>query len=365
LDNIVRSFIFKIHISRQIKNISVFIFLSVAAGSLSISHYAFSKDGTVYSIHLLTLKTADEARAKVKEFKDRGYNAFSKEEKSEDKEKVFNVYIEKFNTRSEAEKEARILKDLDLITDYDVRDISGKTNDEITGKKEDREIEKPGNIISNNKAAGIKKSVDDNAGPTSSKVEGSKAGAVPGQKAKVYYCLKVSSLKEKANAEEVVGTLQKAGYNAFYNLENVEGKGEWYRVYLNGYQSREAAKKDALKLTASGIISGYEIKKETVTHNPPDHLQEHSKKAYFLHIASFKDNAKADEEVRRLTESGFSVVSNKAEVSGEQWFRVYIGKFSTEKEAREKGAEMIQKGVISYFKPMLMDEEVETGAVAD
>jgi len=186
---------------------------------------------------------------------------------------------------------------------------------------------------------------------------------MPGQKVKVYYCLKVSSLKEKANAEEVVNTLQKAGYNAFYKFENVEGKGDWYRVYLDGYQSREAAEKEAKKLTASGIISGYEIKRKMDGIQTPEPLKEDAKKAFFLHVASFKVSAKADEEVRRLTGSGFKAVSNEVEVSGEQWFRVYIGEFSTEKEAREKGKELIQQGVITYFKPMLLDKAVEPDQV--
>jgi cell division septation protein DedD len=356
-------FIFKIHISRQIKNIAVLVFLFVAAASFSISHYAFSKDVAIYSIHLLTLKTVDEAKAKVKEFKDRGYNAFFREEKSGDKEKVYNVYIERFNTRPEAEKEAKILKDLALIEDYDVRDISEKDRPEIIANKKDKEIEKTINIVSGSKPAKVEKDKDDKTGAKPDRTEGSKIGAAPVQKNKSYYYLKVSSLREKVNAEEAVSTLHKAGYNAFYKFESVAGKGDWYRVYLDGYESRKEAEKDAEKLTASGVISGYEIKREKDSLHPPVFLQEDAKKAYFLHVASFRGSAEADEEVRRLTESGLRVISSKAEVSGEQWFRVYIYEFSTEKEAREKGTEMIQKGVISYFKPMLMDKVVEQGQV--
>jgi cell division septation protein DedD len=355
-------FVQKTHISCQMKIIAVSVFLFIATASFSPGHNAFSKEVAIYSIHLFALKTAEEAKIKVKEFKDRGYNAFFREEKPGDKEKVYNVYIERFKTRPEAEKEANILKDLDLIADFDVRDITGKSNAEVTEDKKDKKIEKSGNSISDNKATSIEKNGDDKAGSKSGKVEGSRAGTVPGQKVKVYYCLKVSSLKEKANAEEVVNTLQKAGYNAFYKFENVEGKGDWYRVYLDGYQSREAAEKEAKKLTASGIISGYEIKRKMDGIQTPE-LKEDTKKAFFLHVASFKDSAKADEEVRRLTGSGFRAVSNKADVSGEQWFRVYIGEFSTEKEAREKGPALIQQGVITYFKPMLLDKAVEPDKV--
>jgi cell division septation protein DedD len=344
------------------KNIAVLILLFVNTASLNISHYVFAKEANVYSIHLFTLKNSEEANAKVKEFKDRGYNAFFREEKSGDREKVFNVYVERFNTKPEAEKEARVLKDLDLITDYDVRDISEKGRPEATGNKKDKETEKFNNIISNNEPAKVEKS-SDKANTKSNKVEGSKAGKVPVQKDKVFYYLKVSSLKEKANAEEEVSALQKAGYQAFYKLETLEGRGDWYRVYMDGYQSREEAKKDGIKLLASGVISGYEILKEKRDLQPPKVLQDDSKKAYFLHVASFKDSAKADEEVRRLTGLGLKAVSNSVEISGEQWIRVYAGEFSTEKEAREKGTELIQKGVVSYFKPMLMDKAIEPDPV--
>jgi cell division septation protein DedD len=345
------------------KIISVFVFLFVITSSFCANHYAFSKEGSIYSIHLLTLKTVEEAKVKVKEFKDRGYNAFFREEKPGDKEKVYNVYIERFNTRPEAEKEAKILKDLDLIADYDVRDISEKDRPEITVNKKDQEIEKPKNIVSGNKPAKVEKDENNKTGAKPDRTGDSKVGAVPVQKNKDYYYLKVSSLREKANAEEVVSALQKAGYNAFYKFESVEGKGDWYRVYLDGYQSREAAEKEAKKLTASGIISGYEIKRKMDGIQTPELLKEDAKKAFFLHVASFKDSAKADEDVRRLTGSGFNAVSNKTEVSGEEWFRVYIGEFSTEKEAREKGSELVQQGVITYFKPMLLDKTVEPDQV--
>jgi cell division septation protein DedD len=342
----MRSFFlaFKLHFA-----ISVFVLVLAV---LIPGNYAFSDEGKPFSIHLLTFKAVDEAKAKVKEFKNLGYNAFYKQEKTADKEAVYNVYIERYKTMADAEKEAKILKDLNLITDYDVRDISGKAKpDTIAGKT--WKSQETGNNIVSSKSEKTESAKNSPASKRTGEPENNKSSAGAGKDVQGYY-LKVSSLRENANAEEVVRTLQNAGYHAFYNYENVKGMGDWYRVYLDGYQSKEDAEKDAKKLKESGIISGYEIKRSIGISLPSETAPKEEKKIYCLNVASYKDSAHADEEVRRLTELGLRAVSKNTEVNGEQWVRVYIGEFSDEKEAGEKGAELIQKGVISYFKPMLI-----------
>lgn len=328
---------------------SVFVLaLALMPGS---ADYAFSDEESYFSIHLLTLKTVDDARAKVKEFKDRGYNAFYRQEKSGNDAAVYNLYIEKFNSRTEADKEAKILKELDLISDFDVREISEKTRtDSVRDKQEIKEkakinstSPKPDSTQKTEKSPAVKTK-------TKKKPEDSKVNK---QDVKGYY-LKVSSLREKANAEQEVKTLKDAGHHAFYSFENIKGMGDWYRVYIDGgYQSREDAESDAKKLLESGIIAGYEIKPSTGAIQPFDQIQKDDKKIYSLNIASFKDSAQADEEVRRLTELELKAVSISTEISGELWFQVCIGEFSDEKEARDKGTELVEKGVISYFKILL------------
>jgi len=285
-----------------------------------MGNYACANKGTFYSIHLLSFSGAEEAKAKVKEFNDLGYNAFYRQETVDGKPTVFNVYIEKYQSMPEAEKEANILKELGLISDYDIREI----------------IEKPKSNLKNAKLVSKNNKQD---------VKG--------------YYLKVSSLKEKANAEDVVKTLLDAGFHAFYNYENIKGKGEWYRVYLDEYQSKEDAERDAKKLMGLGIISGYEIKRTTGKIQRSEIIQKDEKKIYSLHVSSYKESSHADEDIGRLTESGLKVFSVKTEISGEQWFRVYVGEFPEEKEARKTGAELVKKGVISYFKPMLIDKTSE------
>ena len=105
------------------KYISALFFLISAFLIMDMGNYGCSEEGAVYSIHLFSFKGSDEAKAKTNEFNELGYNAFYRKEKADGKADVYNVYIERFISRSEAEKEADILKELGLISDYDVREI--------------------------------------------------------------------------------------------------------------------------------------------------------------------------------------------------------------------------------------------------
>ncbi len=297
-------------------------FMIIACSVMDMVNYALSVEGAVYSIHLFSFKGGEEARAKTKEFNDLGYNAFYRQETAEGKPDVYNVYIERFGTRQEAEKEANILKELGLISDFDIREIIERPT--VTQKKERQETPAP----------------------------------AAGQSVKRYY-LKVGSLKEQSNAEEIVKRLKDAGYHAFYNYETVKGLGDWYRVYVDEYKSKADAEKDARKMMESGIISAYEIRRATEEIRAAEISQKDKKKIYSLHVASYRERSHADEDIARLSGLGLKAYSVKTDLSGEQWFRVYVGEFSEETEARKTGAELVQKGVIGYFKPILMDRTGE------
>ncbi len=301
--------------SSIVKCASALFLMIITCSIMDMGNYALSDGEAVYSIHLFSFKGSEEARAKTKEYNDLGYNAFYRQETADGKPDVYNVYIERFKSRPEAEKEADILKELGLISDFDIREI----------------IERPKSV------------------PKKEKQE--TPAAV--QSVKRYY-LKVGSLKEKSNAEEIVKRLKDAGYNAFYNYETVKGLGDWYRVYVDEYKSKADAEKDAGKLMESGIISGYEIRRTTEEIRAAEIMQKDKKKMYSLHVASYRESSHADDDIARLSGLGLKAYSVKTDLSGEQWFRVYVGEFSEEAEATKTGAELAEKGAIGYFKPMLM-----------
>ena len=131
--------------------------------------------------------------------------------------------------------------------------------------------------------------------------------------------------------------------------------GNWYRVYIGGYPAREKAENDAKKLKEAGLISAYALKtinNETLT-SPPG--GRHGTNGYFLHVSSFKERENAEETVNTLKTNGLKAFLVSEKLSGESWFRVYIGKFESEKEARKAGSELRKRGVIFYFKPVMVD----------
>ena len=78
-----------------------------------------------------------------------------------------------------------------------------------------------------------------------------------------------------------------------------------------------------------------------------------------LHVSSYRLKANAEEEVQRLTKYAYKPFILAEEVSGKTWFRVYIGNFGDEQEARKVGSELKEKGIISYFKLREVNRDIE------
>jgi cell division protein FtsN len=270
-----------------------------------------SADETFYSIRLDTVDEVQLAEKKVEDLKKLGHNAFYRGETTEGKGEVFGVFIERYKTEEEAEKEAGVMKDLGLITDYKIEaiEIKKKTVPQVS---ESRELKEKG------------------------------------------YYLQVGSMKDRINAENLVAKLQQSGYRALYREETVKGKGIWYRVYINGYKSKLEAEKDANVLLKSGIISGYALRSMGGETWAASH-SEKREKVFFLHVSSFREKSNAEQEVISLKDQGYKAFMVDEKISGEVWFRVYIGDFKNEISARKAGAELLRKGIISYFKPIEID----------
>lgn len=72
-----------------------------------------------FSIALSKFNNEKDAEKEETKLKNSGHDAFYRKEKNSE----YQVYIEKYNTRDEAENEAMVLKDLELISDYTIREI--------------------------------------------------------------------------------------------------------------------------------------------------------------------------------------------------------------------------------------------------
>ncbi|MBW1766700.1 MAG: SPOR domain-containing protein [Deltaproteobacteria bacterium] len=173
---------------------------------------------------------------------------------------------------------------------------------------------------------------------------------------KRFYSIQVGALENLDNAEKMVNNLKRLGHNAFCRHETTKGKGKWYRVYIERYGSRKEAEKEARVLKNLDLISAYFIKaiEETTQTDPPE--GEHDKKVCYLHVNSFKEKPNAEKKVKELEKHGYKAFLLAEEISGENWFRVYIGEYDNEKGARKIGLELKKRGIISYFKPIAIDK---------
>ncbi|MBN2418064.1 MAG: SPOR domain-containing protein, partial [Deltaproteobacteria bacterium] len=140
-----------------------------------------------------------------------------------------------------------------------------------------------------------------------------------------------------------------------------DNKGDFYRLYITGYSSLREAIRDAKELKKSGVISGYSRvhSGEPVSDAPPDEtaVNEKEGKIYIIHISSNKNEENAAKNAARLREYGYEAFYKfEKDLSG-SWYRVYIGEFKDEAEARKKGMELLDREIISYFKPFAIDRK--------
>jgi len=195
------------------------------------------------------------------------------------------------------------------------------------------------------------------------------------------YSIQIAATQEEATADKTVEEMTRMGYNAFSRLEDVKGRGRWHRVYVEKFSSRAEAEKEARTLKSLGLILDYAVR--ALVESPeappagkagpspppckPETVPQKGKvdsrpaaisgartppRLYYLHTGSFKEKENAEKTVRELVKQGQKAFFVEEELSGEKWFRVYIGEFKSEKEARGAGAQLKEKGLITYFKPI-------------
>lgn len=73
----------------------------------------------------------------------------------------------------------------------------------------------------------------------------------------------VASFKSEENAAKFVDSLKAKGLAAYYQKEDVPGKGEFYRTYIGGYKTLPLAQKALTKLKKAGEIDFFKIQKTT------------------------------------------------------------------------------------------------------
>ncbi|MGD9162290.1 MAG: SPOR domain-containing protein [Desulfobacteraceae bacterium] len=355
----------------------IFLLLSV---SLLYAPFIHGEE-PFFSIALSKFNDEQDAKKEETKLKNSGHNAFYREEKSQNNRKtIYQIYIEKYNSRDEAEKEAKVLKELELISDYTVREVK-KTLPVIPEQEVPEEKKEPEVSPVPQPSESREKAIEPGPGaeevqttapePNHAGTEEQTKAAEPSPAIKktkpasvinhnnsrlTGASLQVGAFSDEAIAAKLQKKLKGLGKKAFYRLESAGSKGDFYRLYITGYSTLHEAIEDAKALVKSGVISGY----SRVHSKGPisgTSSKEKKGKTYFLHISSNKDKANAAEYVAKLKEYGYKAFYVLEKDRSVSWYRVYIGEFKNEAEARKKGTELLDKGIISYFKPLVIDRK--------
>lgn len=175
-----------------------------------------------------------------------------------------------------------------------------------------------------------------------------------------FYTLQVSCNRQMKSAVTETDHLKNGGVDAFYQYEPIDGEGIWYMVYVGRYESIEAAKKSIPELQGTVNVSEKSIRRIEDRISPIEALKPSAgdQKSYTLHVSSFQTTARAGKEVERLKQLGYDAYYKKRLISGNEWFRVYMGRFADKNEARDKGEALKRSGIILFYMPT-----AETGAM--
>ncbi|MGA9108945.1 MAG: SPOR domain-containing protein [Smithella sp.] len=73
------------------------------------------------------------------------------------------------------------------------------------------------------------------------------------------YSGRVASFKSEKNAVIFVHKMKARGLVAYYQKEDVPGKGEFFRTYIGGYKTLPLAQKALIQLKKSGVIESFKI----------------------------------------------------------------------------------------------------------
>lgn len=174
---------------------------------------------------------------------------------------------------------------------------------------------------------------------------------------KRYYSIQVGAYQDINGARDMVSELKKLGHHAFFRKESIRNIGSWFRVYIEKYQTKAEAEKEGKVLKELGLISEYAVRLMEPPGPKPSPQKKGTKIVFFLHVSSFREKSNADSLANRLIAQGQKAFHVAETISGERWFRVYIGEFGSEEEARNAGKDLREKGVIEYFKAIEIDQK--------
>ncbi|HRT27700.1 MAG TPA: SPOR domain-containing protein, partial [Syntrophales bacterium] len=74
------------------------------------------------------------------------------------------------------------------------------------------------------------------------------------------YRLQIACYRDEGQAIGLTRSMRKLGYSSFYEKAAIEGKGEWYRVYLGRFKTRAETQAAGKKLVRDGVIDNFLVR---------------------------------------------------------------------------------------------------------
>lgn len=176
--------------------------------------------GIVYSIQVAASTDKATAEETSEQMNRMGHDAFVRLETVPGKGQYHRVYVERFGSKAQADKEAAMMRSLGLLNECYVRALKDEPDPRPPLPQSVRKQEK---VVS--------------SGP---------------------HFLHVGSFREKENAEKEVARLEKRGQKSFYAEEAVEGK-RWFRTYIGEFTDFQEAQRAGSRLKEKGVISYFKV----------------------------------------------------------------------------------------------------------
>jgi len=200
------------------------------------------------------------------------------------------------------------------------------------------------------------------------------------------YTIQVRSVKSASDAARIVAQLREEGYSAFSHAVDVPDKGQWHRVFINGYPSVAAAKEAIGKLDPERFKGAYVQRipagaalppvpaaappaiapaaPETVI--PPENTPPAEPEAntgderqaidvdgrypYAYQVKSYQQKEDAFQLGVELTTQGHTAFIGRGTMgSTGVWYRVYIGCYASPEEAEKNRTDIARNGFPEAF----------------
>ena len=348
--------------------IVLFLFFSLLLIRAPLSH----GEEPFFSIALKKFNNEQDARKEESRLKNSGHNAFYRKEKDPvSGSYIYQVYIEKYASRDEAQAEARVLKDLELISDYKINEIkdtpqTAKTEEALPFEKEpktgtesqptglEEQAPEPKSKEAGQTPEPEAKTVDTTAGheqPQDTK----KPDQVSGEIEK-----KVTEPETREVEQERGQKLKEPGQALAPEAKTVETTAgheqpqDTNKLDQASGEIEKKAKESEIKepVTGSEQTPGISPVPEKQVENPaPETNSEHdSLIGASLQVGAFKDEANAEELKIQLVNLGKKAFYRKEVIDHEEtYYRLYITGYKSLRDAIKDAKMLLKSGVISGY----------------